>query len=435
MPNPPTHATAVPPAARRLVDARIDPTAGLDPADAVAFEIGWDHAHHAVAPPAGCLASAGPLRHGWLAGQAVFGVRTLRADRHVRKWLQLRVHAWQRGRAFEEVTVNPAFLRRIDVARCPITRETLTHATGAPSDGSVDRVRNDAGYAAGNLAVMSTRANRAKAGYGCDDAMSFVRQIELGRLGHIDGLGAAQWARVAVLAAFVTPLPHARAATLPLLVLPPARLRVLNPVQSLQVLASMQFLRPGHARRGAAIAALMPSADARRACDRFLLTFLARRLAASHVQPHGTADDAHHAADERERLGDLWHDALLQRRWRDLALRLGPDDCERVVERALARGLAGPALRWLGDGAATDGWAIETRGYVGPPPRGAPPPASTIEASPDRADAAARGGPQWADPWTPRRTDPTRPRCAPSFRWRPAASISTTAPSASHPSR
>ena len=80
---------------------------------------------------------------------------------------KLRLGAWLRGRAFEGTQVNPAFLRRIDVAVCPVTRELLTHGTGELSDASVDRVFNDAAYAAGNLAVMSTRANRAKSGYGC----------------------------------------------------------------------------------------------------------------------------------------------------------------------------------------------------------------------------------------------------------------------------
>jgi hypothetical protein len=181
---------------------------------------------------------------------------------------------------FEGQQVNPAFLRQIDVAVCPVTREVLTHGTGELSDASVDRVFNDAAYAAGNLAVMSTRANRAKSAYGVDDAMAFVRQIEVGQLGQIDGLSAEHWARIAVLTSFATPMPHARAANLPLLVLPPNRLRVLNPVQSLQVMLSLQFTRAGHARRCAALAGLMPTAEARYAFNAFMHTLLARRLAA-----------------------------------------------------------------------------------------------------------------------------------------------------------
>src|SRR6188474_138771 len=92
-----------------------------------AFELGWDYAHHGVPPPMEHLQAIGSLQNGWLAGRATFGRRTLRADRFVRKWLQLRLHAWQRGRAFDEGGVNPTFLRQIDVPVCPITREVLTH--------------------------------------------------------------------------------------------------------------------------------------------------------------------------------------------------------------------------------------------------------------------------------------------------------------------
>ena len=144
------------------------------------FELGWDYAHYGTVPPADHLHPLSPVRQGWEAGRDSFGRRTLQPNRFVRKWLQLRLNAWLRGRVFEGQQVNPAFLRQIDVAVCPVTREVLTHGTGELSDASVDRVFNDAAYAAGNLAVMSTRANRAKSDYGVDDAMAFVRQIEAG---------------------------------------------------------------------------------------------------------------------------------------------------------------------------------------------------------------------------------------------------------------
>ena len=333
---------------------RIDDRFDAQPVERdTAFELGWDYAHYGLAPPAEHLHASSSLRAGWAAGRSVFGLRTLQANRYARKWLQLRLGAWRRGRAFEGTQVNPAFLRRIDVAVCPITREVLTHGTGEPSDASVDRVRNDAGYAAGNLAVMSTRANRAKAAYGAGDAMAFARQVEVGQLGHIDGLTAEQWARIAVLASFVTPMPHAQAAHLPLLVLPPNRLRVLNPVQALQVMLSLQFDRAGHARRCAALASLMPSAEARQAFETFAHTLLARRIAAGRFVD---------AQAERHALEDLWRDRLVIQRWRRLALRLTAADCERIGRVAADRGLAGSGVRWLGDEAATEGWALETGG-------------------------------------------------------------------------
>jgi hypothetical protein len=151
---------------------------------------------------------------------------------------------------------------------------------------------------------------------------------------------------------------HAKAAFLPLLVLPPSRLHVLNPVQALQVMLSLQFGRHGHARRCAALAAGMPTDDARHAFNSFMHTLLARRLAAGRI-----AD----ALAERHALEDLWRDPLVNRRWQRLALRLTADDCERIVRTARQRGLAGTGLRWLAAEAATQGWALESAGRVATP--------------------------------------------------------------------
>ena len=154
---------------------------------------------------------------------------------------------------------------------------------------------------------------------------------------------------------FVTPVPHARAAALPLLVLPPARLRLLNPVQSLQVMLSLQFTRAGHARRCAALAGLMPTAEARFAFNAFMHTLLARRLAAGRI-----AD----AVAERHAVEDLWRDPLINQRWQRLALRLTAIECERIGRVAAERGLAGSGVRWLTAESATDGWALDSRGYA-----------------------------------------------------------------------
>ena len=348
------------------------------------FEIGWDHAQHRLTPPVMHLQPGCPVRQGWEAGRIVFGPRTRHATPHLRKWLQLRLGAWQRGRAFCTLQVTPALLRRICVPMCPIVREPLTHGTGGPLDASVDRVNNDAGYAAGNLAVMSVRANGAKAHYMWDDAMNFVRQIEAGALGAIDGLSrnegplpssltaagggpgcgpdlgaltTAQWARLAVLMSYATPLPHAVAAALPMLVLPPPRLRLLNAVQCLQALLTLQFTREGYTQRIAALAELMPCPTTRDALRGLMHTLLARRIAAGF-----SAD----ATALRRALEDVWADPLVLRRWQRLALALTETQCERVVREAMRRGLAERAVRWLPRELATEGWALESRGYVSP---------------------------------------------------------------------
>lgn len=320
------------------------------------FELGWDYAHYGLVPPAEVLLPGSPVRQGWEAGCQTFGRRTLQSTRFARKWLLLRLNAWLRGRHFEVTQVTPAFLRRIDVPVCPITREVLMHGTGGPLDASVDRVNNDAGYAAGNLAVMSVRANRAKSLYGVNDAMAFVVQIERGRLGHIDGLTAEQWARVAVLASLTTPLPHERVARLPLLTLPPPRLRVLNPVQAMQVMLTLHLGRSGYAQRCAALSRLTPTLHARRALDDLTGLFLAGRLM---LACRREADPAR----RHQWLEDLWIDPAVNRAWQSLSLQLSPEQCDDFCRRVARKGLAGPGVAWISAGEATEGWALETRGY------------------------------------------------------------------------
>lgn len=295
------------------------------------------------------------MRDGLLAGQATFGLRTLNATRAVRKWLQLRLHAWLRGRSVELVQVTPHYLGQLEVVHCPITRAALSVATLQGSDASIDRVRNDAGYAAGNLAVMSTKANHAKASCGFREAIQYVRQVEAGALGGIDGLTAAQWARVAVLCSFVEPLPHDEACSLPLLVLPPNRLRLFNPVQALQAFVSRQLLVPGWSRRVSRIEALLPGKPAQRAFQAFFHALLPRVLEAGrNVELH----------EARWAIEDAWRNTLVQRRWTSFARQLSPTQCEAIVRRATAKKLATGAVNQISDAQATEGWNLATRGYV-----------------------------------------------------------------------
>ncbi len=343
-------------------------------ADATAFEIGWDFAHHRLTPPPPQLAQGHPVRQGWLAGAAVFGTRTLKPTPQVRKWLQLRLNAWGRGRAFEGVQVTPHLLAQIDVATCPITRVPLTQASGAGSDASVDRVCNRAGYAAGNLAVMSTRVNQAKADLGWNDALTVVRQLEASGLDTLDGLAPVHWSRLAVLMSFVTPLPHAEAACLPMLVLPPNRLRVLNAVQALQAIVTLAFTQSQAVPRLRELIAHVPS-DARHDFQVFVLTLQARRLAIG-MQTGGS--------ELRHALEDLWLDAAVNRRWQRFALQLDEAACERLVRQAARRGLGGRGWQWLPRAAATEGWALASEGYAGPRPewsRTKPPVKTVVRAS------------------------------------------------------
>jgi hypothetical protein len=322
----------------------------------IGFELGWDYAHHRLVPPAPYGLEPSPLRNGLLAGQAAFGTRTLEPTRMVRKWLQLRLHAWLRGRSVELHQVTPNYLAQIDVSHCPITRLPLSSATLESTDASIDRVRNDAGYAAGNLAVMSTKANHAKAAYGFQDAIRFVQRIEAGdSVGGIGGLTAAQWSRVAVLCSFVETLPHEEACALPMLVLPPNRLRLFNPAQALQAFVSRQLLTAGWSQRAARFEALLPGKPVKRAFQAFFHALLPRVLEA------GRTDDAQRA---RWAVEDAWRNPLVCKRWATFARLLTADQCEALVARATARKLGTQVVERMNPAQATDGWNLASRGYV-----------------------------------------------------------------------
>jgi hypothetical protein len=334
----------------------------LDPHPAdprTGFELGWDHAHHGLVPPPEQWHEGNALRQGWQAGKTCFGARTLPVSRHVRRWLALRLHAWQRGRAFELGQVTPNYLRQIDTAHCPVTRVPLSHGSGLDSDASVDRVRDDAAYAAGNLVLMSARANRAKGAFDWHDALVLVQQAQASNSGSAHGLGAAEWTRLAVLMSFVTPLPHASAATLPLRVLPPNRLRLLNPVQGLQALLTRDCGKPAWSPRMRALADHLPDAASRHDFNLFVNALLPRLIEAAR---------GNDALALRQAQEDAWCDALLNRRWQRFALRFDEAGIDALLQRC-AR-LDGVRTLLHERALATDGWALETCGMV---PATAPP--------------------------------------------------------------
>jgi hypothetical protein len=322
----------------------------------IGFELGWDYAHHRLVPPAPYDQEPSPLRNGLLAGQAAFGLRTLEPTRFVRKWLQLRLHAWLRGRSVELHQVTPNYLAQIDVRHCPITRVELSTATLEATDASIDRVRNDGGYAAGNLAVISRKANHAKAAHGFREALAVVRRLEdTPTVGGVGGLTLAQWSRVAVLCSFVETLSHEEACAVPMLVLPPNRLRLFNPAQALQAFVSRQLLTPGWSQRAARFEALLPGKPVKRAFQAFFHALLPRVLEA------GRSDDPQHT---RWAVEDAWRNPLVLKRWAAFARSLTGEQCEALVARAAARKLGTQVVERLSDVQATDGWNLASRGYV-----------------------------------------------------------------------
>lgn len=327
--------------------------AQFNPHDQIAFELGWDFARHGVALPTPYGQEASPLRSGWLAGQAAFGERVLQGGPHAQRWLRLRLHAWLRGRHVELYQVTPHYLRQLEVTHCPITRAEIA-ATGSNA-ASVDRVRNDAAYAAGNLAVLSQRANHAKGALDYHEALGIVRRIEAHNLGGVDGLNAVQWRRVASLCSLVEPLGHEQACLVPMRVLPPNRLRLFNPVQALQAFVSQQLLTPGWSHRVSRFEDLLPGRALRRDFKRFFMALLPRVIEAGRP---GDALGARWAVE------DAWGHAGVVERWAHFARQLTPAQCEKLLERACARGLGTRRLEHQAPEQATEGWELPTRGYT-----------------------------------------------------------------------
>jgi hypothetical protein len=326
--------------------------------DPTAYEIGWDFARHRLTPPVAHLQAESPVHLGWRTGRAAFGPRTLPATPRVRQWLTLRLQAWVQGVVFEDVQVTPHHLQQLDASHCPVTREPLTRATGSGSELTIRRMNVKAACAAGNLAALSAQASAAQGQRTAVEAMALSQQLaqaEGDSPRQVDGLDSDQWARLGVLMSFATPLPHATAAQLPLLVLPPNRLRVLNAVQALQVMLTLQFVHAGYARRLVALAALMPNSEVRQAFQVFMHTLLARRMDA------GMALDA---PAMRRAMEDTWRDPLVNRRWQRLAMRLTAAQCEQLLQRSAQRSLSGKASQWITLDQATEGWSLATEGYV-----------------------------------------------------------------------
>jgi len=363
------------------------------PADATGYRIGWDHARHQLTPPLAHLHAASPVRQGWAAGRTAFGSRTLKAGPQVQQWLALRLAAWQRGEDVEDIQVTPHFLAQLHGAaggRCPVTRLALPAAGQPADDVVVQRLNPGAAHAAGNLVLLHRSAAEARESLPCDELLALAQRLAEGEPGAtLRGLDARAWQRLAVLASFATPLPHGQAATLPLVVMPPNRVRVINPVQALQVMLTLQFTQAGYARRLLTLAALMPSSEARQTFQIFMHTLLARRLAAGQgLDPAAT----------RQAMEDSWLDPLVQRRWQRLALWLTAADCERLLQRASQRGLCVGGGRWLPSSAAVDGWAIATPAPVTLP---------EDDASVTLAAAAGRPGPRQAGVGLLRRPAPS----------------------------
>jgi hypothetical protein len=347
--------------------------------DRVGFDIGWDHAHHGLVPPAELLLEGTPLGQGWRAGRAVFGHRTLATQRHTRQWLALRTLAWRQGVTFETQAVSAHYLAQIDAPRCPVTRQPLGGVPGQAGEATaavVARLNPDAGYAAGNLAVVSQAAAQRWQEL---DILALMRRAHRAdaEQAPVAGLDAGAWWRLAALRSFSTPLPFHQAARLPLAVLPPNRVRLLNAPQGLQALLTMQFTQPGWAARSRAIAELLPAHTVRHDFNLFVGALAPRVLEAISAR-----------VDLRQALEDAWLQERVQRRWTHFVLSLGEAGAETMLDRAAALGVQGVVTLNLPTEQAVDGWALAQGGKLNRRGRWLPP-----VAAPGLASAALTAQP------------------------------------------
>lgn len=110
-----------------------------------------------------------------------------------RKWLSLRLSAVKRGMVVD-ASVTPAFLQGICVSECPVTREPVDVDGPTEQRPTLDRLVNEVGYRAGNICMLSRRANHAKAEYSFEEVLQIAVKAEAFR-----GLDAKEWARLASL--------------------------------------------------------------------------------------------------------------------------------------------------------------------------------------------------------------------------------------------
>ncbi|MGT2460205.1 hypothetical protein ACU4GI_46835 (plasmid) [Cupriavidus basilensis] len=215
---------------------------GLDPK--LGFDIGFDYARYGLHLPSGVRDGATVLPphifQGHRYGVEKFRLTQPRGDRFVRKWLQLRVNAWRRLRHFDD-RITPDYLRTIDSPYCPVTRVALAHSSASDTTWSVDRLYNAAGYAPGNLAVTSARANTAK---GALTTEAVVRILQGETRQQLDPtLTAEQWRRQIYMMAWNDPnVPADATARLTMAVLPPPRTICHSPYTAFQLVLTLAML-------------------------------------------------------------------------------------------------------------------------------------------------------------------------------------------------
>ncbi len=309
--------------------------------DPAGWQLGYDHALHHVALPAAHLHPASPLFQGFHAALQTHSTpRQREVAAGTRAWLGLRLQAWQEGLPFEDQLLTPHYLRQLRRSHCPVSRAALQDELNHPQQRVWARLRQDLGYAAGHLVQLSRTAAQALAGRSAPELQATAERLA-SQGGSEAGLDAAAWARLAALVRLVTPHDAALCA---LPVLPPNRLRLLNPQQALQAWVGRQLALEGWASRGTALHDALPGAGARQA---------AHGLWAA-LAPHALRLPQHQGMELLWRLEDVWCDERVQRRWTQMLQLLQGVDLEALLLKLPAP--AGCHVEHHAEAGATEGW-------------------------------------------------------------------------------
>ena len=290
------------------------PANDVDPGDAIGFE----YARYGMVPPAPCLWPGHPIREGWERGRRAMARRTRPATLAVTRWLALRLAAWQRGEAFDDHQITPQLLRSLEVAtHCPVTGRALQN------DAVVVPIAIERGWAAGNLVLVSPAIAERWVAIDWAMAKDALARAEADPETEVDGLPLRHWRRVVALKSLATPLPHDEAARIPLHVLPPNRIRLVNPIQELQGVLTLQLAVAGWGQRARGIAESLP-APLRTEFNLFFNSLLAQALR----QGQGSAK-----AEMRDALATAWGNEVVMRRWLRFTALVDAELAETLVER------------------------------------------------------------------------------------------------------
>lgn len=300
----------------------VAPANDVDPGDAIGFE----YARYGRVPPAPCLWPGHPIREGWERGRRLMTRRTRPATLAVTRWLALRLAAWQRGESFDDHQITPQVLRSLEVGtHCPITGRALQN------DACVVRIDTRRGWVAGNLVLLSPTVAEHWVGIDWDMAQAALARAEAEPGALVEGLPLRHWRRVVSLKSLATPLPYEEAARIPLHVLPPNRVRLVNPIQELQAVLTLQLAVPGWGQRARGIADSMPL-ELRNEFNLFFNSLLAQALRQGHGSAH---------AEMRDALATAWGDAVVIRRWLRFTTQVDTVLAETLVERLTREPLPG----------------------------------------------------------------------------------------------